>query len=173
MKTGFLFFFIALILAILLQTTVFSHFEIYGVVPDLVLAVVILAGLSFDWRPTLFLALSGGLLLDFFSAGPFGIFALTFLIIAFCFSFLKSYLFTQANIFVFLIAVLIGTIFQGLMAVGLSNFFFLVHISVAPIPWRENLFFALPIELAYNLVIATIVFWIFNWRGETKIWRGY
>lgn len=158
MKTNFLPFFLLLLFAVLLQTTVFSHLEVYGVAPNLALVVVILASLSVAWRPALILALLGGLLLDFFSAGQFGVFALTFIIIGFLFSFLKSYLFTQTNVFVYLVAVLAGTIFYYFIAMFLAGFFSWLKSSALVVPWRENLFFTLPLELAYNLAFAVIIF---------------
>ncbi|MBI4837270.1 MAG: rod shape-determining protein MreD [Candidatus Portnoybacteria bacterium] len=159
MKTGFFLLFSALILAVLLQTTVFPHLEIYGVMPNLVLVVVILTSLSADWRTTLFLALAGGLSLDFFSTSSFGLFALTFIVIGFSFSFLKSYLFTQANIFVSLISVLAGTVLCYFIVVLLIGFLSLFKFSVPVITLRENIFIQFSIEAFYNLVVTVFAFW--------------
>lgn len=161
MKMNFLSLFFVLVLAVLLQTTVFSHLEIYGIVPNLILVVVVLASLSVDWQIALPLALLGGLSLDLFSANQFGFFALTFIIISFFFSFLKSYLFAQANIFVSLVAVLAGTILYYLVAVLLADFFSLLNLSVSVIPSRENIFIWLPLEFIYNLVGTVFVFFGF------------
>lgn len=158
---NFISLFFVLVLAILLQTTVFSRLEIYGVVPNLILVVVVLASLSVDWQIALPLALLGGLSLDLFSANQFGVFAFTFIIISFFFSFLKSYLFARANIFVSLVAVLAGTTLYYLVAMLLADFFSLLNLPVFVIASRENIFIRLPLELIYNLVGTVFIFFCF------------
>lgn len=166
MKTkNFFFLFFILVLAILLQTTVFPWLEIYGIVPNLILVVVILTSLSVDWQMALPLALLGGLSLDLFSTNQFGIFALTLIIISFFFSFLKSYLFARANIFVSLVAVLVGTVLYYLVAILLADFFSLLNLPVSAILSRENIFIRLSIEFIYNLVGTIFVFFCFFQNG--------
>lgn len=161
MKINFLSLFFVLVLAVILQTTVFSYLEIYGVVPNLILVVVILVSLSVDWQTALPLALLGGLSLDLFSANQFGFFALILIIISFFFSFLKSYLFAQANILVSFVAVLIGTSLYYLLAVLLADFFSLLNFPVSSSLSRENILIWLPLEFAYNLVGTAFVFFGF------------
>ena len=161
MKTNFFSIFSVLVLAILCQTTVFSHLEIYGVVPNLILVVVVLASLSVDWQTALPLALLGGISLDLFSTNQFGFFALILIIISFLFSFLKSYLFTQANILVSLIAVLMGTSLYYLLALLLADFFLLLDLPISVILSLENVFIWLPLELAYNLAGTIFIFFCF------------
>lgn len=68
---------IIIILAIL-QVTVFNYFRVFSVKPDLLLIIVVLAGLSFGLREALFFSILAGILKDIFSINAFGINTLLF-----------------------------------------------------------------------------------------------
>jgi rod shape-determining protein MreD len=69
--------FIIIILAIL-QVTIFNYFRVFSVKPDLLLIIVVLAALSFQFWGVLFLSISAGVLKDIFSINAFGINTLLF-----------------------------------------------------------------------------------------------
>ena len=55
--------------AIVIQTTVFGRFRIFGAVPDLVLLLTILSALRLRDEGVLFLGFAGGLVMDALSTG--------------------------------------------------------------------------------------------------------
>jgi len=64
---------LVLILLVLLQSTLFSRLEILGAEPDLVLAVVVIIGLSLDLKWVLLLSFAAGLLKDSLGILPAGL----------------------------------------------------------------------------------------------------
>ncbi|MFQ5966903.1 MAG: rod shape-determining protein MreD [Acidimicrobiia bacterium] len=73
----------AVLVAVLIQTTLFRRVQPYGVAPDLVLLVVIGAARWLDPEPAVLLGFTGGLLLDLLGSTPLGLRALVMTLVAF------------------------------------------------------------------------------------------
>ena len=73
----------AVLLAVLIQTTLFRRVQPYGVAPDLVLLVVIGAARWLDPEPAVLLGFTAGLLLDLLGSSPLGLRALVMTLVAF------------------------------------------------------------------------------------------
>jgi rod shape-determining protein MreD len=69
--------------AIVLQTTLFGRFRAWGVAPDLVMLVVILAALRLRDESVLVLGFAGGLVVDALSTGALGLRALVYTVVAY------------------------------------------------------------------------------------------
>jgi len=89
----------------LLQSTVLPYVAILGVRPDLVLLAVVSWTLLRGLGEGLVWAFVGGLWLDLLSGGPFGISALTLVLVAFLVSLLEASLFREHIVLVMLIVI--------------------------------------------------------------------
>ncbi len=120
-----------ILISFFLQSSVFEYFRIGGIIPNLVLVVFIFIIMTADSREVFAAALAGGLLLDFSSSFPFGIFTLGFIVIGFALAKAKFYLFAKANFIVFLLAVFLATIFYYLLAVASIEIVYLLKMPAA------------------------------------------
>lgn len=73
----------AVLVAVLIQTTLFRRVQPYGVAPDLVLLVVIGAARWLEPEPAVLLGFTAGLLLDLLGSSPLGLRALVLTVVAF------------------------------------------------------------------------------------------
>jgi len=73
----------AVIVSVMVQTTLFRRVEPYGVAPDLVILVVIGASRWLQPEPAVLLGFTAGLLLDLLGSTPLGLRALVFTLVAF------------------------------------------------------------------------------------------
>lgn len=71
-------FFALIILSGLLQSTLLGNFRIFGVKPDLLLILVVVGGVYFNWKLALFFGLAAGLFYDMFFSQTFGFYVLLF-----------------------------------------------------------------------------------------------
>lgn len=76
-------FFLALLLAGLLQVTILNYFRVFTIKPSLLLIFVVLAGLTFELKWALAFALCAGIFKDIFSISAFGINTALFLLWSF------------------------------------------------------------------------------------------
>lgn len=155
MEMRIFFLIIIIFLCALFQVAIFPT----AVTPNLVLIAVILINLFFGFKEGMASALAGGILLDIYS-GFFGVSTLAFVLISYILNFAKYYLFAHINILVFLILVLGGTVFYGV-----ANFLFAKISVLIGIAGHESnvlfinmLAYAVPREIAYNLLVAVIIF---------------
>ncbi|MFO7549590.1 MAG: rod shape-determining protein MreD [Acidimicrobiia bacterium] len=74
---------VMLVGAIVLQTTLFGRFRLWGVSPDLVMLVVILSALRLSDESVLVLGFAGGLAVDALSTGALGLRALSYTVVAY------------------------------------------------------------------------------------------
>ncbi len=72
----------AVVVAVILQTTLFARVRPFGVAPDLVLLTVIACARWVDPEPAVLLGFTGGLLIDLFGSAPLGLQALAFTLVA-------------------------------------------------------------------------------------------
>ena len=75
--------FLVLIPAVLIQATVLPKLAILGVSPDLVMLIAVAWSLLHGTREGVVWGFVGGILLDVFSAAPFGVFTLSLLLVTF------------------------------------------------------------------------------------------
>ena len=79
--TQFLFYFLLLILAFLLQTSVFPLLPFLATSPNLLLILCFSFGFYYGPLPGMIYGLCAGLLMDLFYAGPFGFYSLILVLI--------------------------------------------------------------------------------------------
>ena len=82
-RTRIFFYFLLLILAFLLQTSVFPLLPFLSTSPNLLLILCFSFGFYYGPLPGMFYGLSAGLLMDLFYSGPFGFYSLIFVLIGY------------------------------------------------------------------------------------------
>lgn len=141
-----------ILLCFLLQTSVFSHLELAGVTPNLVLIPVSFFGFMRGRKEGMILGFFSGLFLDLFFGNWFGLYALIFLYIGFLNGVLR-------------------TVFYGddvklpLAFIGLSDLFYGCLVYVFLFLFRQRYSFSfyflniiLP-EAVYTIVIAILLYY--------------
>ena len=147
------------VLALLIQTTLFSRVEPFGVAPNLVLLVVIGAARWLDPEPAVFLGFTAGLLLDLLGATPLGLRALVFTLVAFGTLRFRAYF--EENAFA-LVGAVAALSFLGVVLLAVVGTLFGEDIFSDADVWRK--LFLVP---AYNVVVSIVVFPII-----TRLLRG-
>ncbi len=74
---------IFVVLAVLIQTTLFNTVRPFGVGPDVVLLTVIACARWMEPEPGVLLGFTGGLMIDLFGSAPLGLQALSFTLVAY------------------------------------------------------------------------------------------
>ena len=140
----------------ILQSTLVSHFRIWGVFADLPLLVVVSWGLLRGSREGLIWGFIAGLAVDLFSGAPFG--AATFgLMAAGSLSGLGQSTVFRSQLFLPLIAVLLATVVYDML------FLLVVWISGYPVSWLDSLFRLVLPSAALNAALTPVVFVIMRW----------
>jgi|GEM_PF-4391231 len=151
-------FFLFLAAAVFLQTSLLHGFELFGIVPNI--SLVLLFMISFwiqDLKIVLSSALFMGLLLDFFSGFSFGIFTLTFILLAFFLNLLLGALIARESILVLFFMVIIGTFAYYLLTLTLTNIFNLFNPAYYSIKLDTALLKSVFIESLYNSVLLFLL----------------
>jgi hypothetical protein len=78
----YFFYFLAIILLLSLDIGFFSHLKFFGAVPNLILVLLVVSALDRESLECFFIAVVGGIFLDFYTASYFGSFSFAFLILA-------------------------------------------------------------------------------------------
>ena len=104
----------------LLQTTVMPHITVLGVHPDLVLMAVVAWSVLRGSKEGMVWALIGGVVMDLFSAAPFGISTLTLLIVGFA-SGLGQASFFRIDLLVPIVIIVPATLVYQLCIAGLLS----------------------------------------------------
>ena len=86
-------------LLFIVQTSIFSHLELAGVVPNLLLAFTALVGFMRGRKEGMLVGLFAGFILDSFSGQLFGIYAFTFLFLGFLNGFLRKLFFLLGRLY--------------------------------------------------------------------------
>ncbi len=140
----------------ILQSTLVSHFRIWGVSADLPLLVVVSWGLLRGSREGLIWGFIAGVAVDLFSGAPFG--AATFGLMAAGFlSGLGQSTVFRSQLFLPLIAMLLATIVYDIL------FMLVVWISGYPVSWLDSLFRLVLPSAVLNAVLTPVVFVIMRW----------
>ena len=145
-----------LVTVAILQSTLVSHFRIWGVFADLPLLVVVSWGLLRGPREGLIWGFIAGVTVDLFSGAPFG--AATFGLMAAGFiSGLGQSTVFRSQLLLPLLAVLLATIVYDIL------FMIVVWISGNPVSWLDSLFRLVLPSAVLNAVLTPVVFVIMRW----------
>lgn len=141
-----------IIVAFILQTSVFSNFELAGVTPNIILIVTSYLGFFRGRKSGIIVGFSCGLLLDLFFDSYFGVYALSFMLIGYLNGVFRKLIFVDEILFSILIVALSDLLY------GIGNYFvFLFNKRTSFIFYLFNLI--LP-EVIYTVVIAFFLYFI-------------
>ena len=145
-----------LVIVAILQSTIVSHFRIWGVFVDLPLLVVVSWSLLRGSREGLVWGFIAGLTVDLFSVAPFGAATLGMMAAGFLSGLGKSAVF-GSQIILPLITVLLVTIVYDIL------FLLVVWISGYPVSWLDGLLHLILPSAVLNTVLMPVVFVIMRW----------
>ncbi len=147
-------FFLLLVTALVLQTTILDAVAIAGVTPDLVLLLVVLNGFLLGTREGAFLGFAGGIVEDLFSGSYIGLNALSKMAAGYVAGIAGERL-NRENI-----PVATGVTFFSALASLVVNYLLLIYINVRIPPLYALFGVALPTAV-YTAVITPLFFWRF------------
>ena len=145
-----------LVTVAILQSTVVSHFRIWGVFADLPLLVVVSWSLLRGPREGLIWGFIAGLTVDLFSGAPFGAATFGLMAAGFLAGLGQSTVF-RSQLFLPLVAMLLATIVYDIL------FLLVVWISGYPVSWLDSLFRLILPSAVLNAVLTPVVFVIVRW----------
>lgn len=151
-------FFTILALVVFFQASLAQKIEVFSVLPNLpLITLFLLIFFLKDYKKMMLSAVFLGLLFDFFSGLPFGIFTLTFVSLAFIANMMLNAFISRENIFIFFAIVVFGTIayyILNIIFLSIFNFFGAgeLNIVLAPVFLKNML-----IEVLYNLILAFLI----------------
>jgi len=140
----------------ILQSTLVSHFRIWGVFADLPLLVVVSWGVLRGPREGLIWGFLSGLLLDIFSGAPFGAATFGLMAVGLLSGLVKSAVF-QSRIVLPMLPVLLATIIYDII------FLIVVWISGYPVAWLDSLFRLVLPSAVLNTVLTPVIIVIMAW----------
>jgi rod shape-determining protein MreD len=140
----------------ILQSTLVSHFRIWGVFADLPLLVVVSWGVLRGPREGLIWGFVAGLLLDIFSGAPFGAATFGLMAVGLLSGLVKSAVF-QSRIVLPMLAVLLATVIYDII------FLIVVWISGYPVAWLDSLFRLVFPSAVLNTVLTPVIIVIMAW----------
>jgi rod shape-determining protein MreD len=145
-----------LVTVAILQSTLVSHFRIWGVFADLPLLVVASWSLLRGPREGLIWGFTAGVAVDIFSGAPFG--AATFGLMAAGFlSGLGQSTVFRSQLFLPVLAILLATIVYDIL------FLLVVSISGYNVSWLDRLLHLIIPSAVLNAVLTPVVFVIMRW----------
>lgn len=155
MKIFFIIF--ILILSVILQTTLFSFLDIYGVIPNLVLILSLFLTVWKRFEKVWWIILLIGLLTDLLIGLPFGLASLSLISTCWIINSFNRSIFSGIKFWIMNVLIIMGTFIYFLLLFSLSKFF------------QFDLIFNfkyLLIEIVYNLLISSVLY-----AGIKKIFR--
>ena len=141
-----------IVAAVLIQTTVFQHFQPFGYAPALGMLMAIATARYLEAEPALFVGFSGGFLQDLLGGSPLGLWASTFTIVVFITLKIRDREILGP------LAVLAAVF--GLTFIGLFTYAILGTLFGQGIINRPGVVWDLVVPSLYNVVLAYPVFWI-------------
>jgi len=155
MKTIFII--LILFFVAVLQTTFVPKLAVYGIFPSLMLVVIIFKSLFKEYKEIFIWPLAGGVILDFFSQLPFGVFTLVFLIISLMVSFLSRNIWTSENIsLVVVLITFLGSLASGLLTILFSKLGYLL-MNLSWVLDFKQLMIIIFSQAVYNVFLAAIL----------------
>lgn len=152
-------FLLIVIVAILLQATVFNFLQVAGVKPDLVLMLVVFNGFLRGSREGAFLGFLAGLILDIFTGGYIGMNALSLMLVGYLVGLAEARFYKESVIIISLVTFMVGMINQLVLYVLL----FYLNIGVSPIYALPQV--VLPSAI-YTTLLVPLTFWKFYSSNE-------
>ncbi|MGD8473874.1 MAG: rod shape-determining protein MreD [Anaerolineae bacterium] len=140
----------------ILQSTLVSHFRIWGIFADLPLLVVVSWGMLRGSREGLIWGFVAGLMLDIFSGAPFGAATFGLMAVGLLSGLGKSTVF-QSRIVLPMLAVLLATVIYDII------FLIVVWISGYPVAWLDSLFRLVFPSAVLNTVLTPVIIVIMAW----------
>lgn len=140
------------VVAVLIETTVFEEIQPFGYAPALGMLAVIAAARYLDPEPALFVAFSGGFLEDLLGGSPLGLWASTFTIVAFVTLKIRDREIAGPP------AILAGVF--GLTVFGQFTYAILGTLFGQAIIGRPGFVWHLLVPALYNVLLAYPVFWL-------------
>jgi rod shape-determining protein MreD len=140
----------------ILQSSIVSHFRIWGVFADLPLLVVVSWGLLRGPREGLVWGFIAGLTVDLFSGAPFGAATFGLMAVGFLSGLGQSTVF-RSQVLLPLITVLLATIVYDML------FLLVVWISGYPVTWLDSLFRLILPSAVLNTALTPVIFVITRW----------
>lgn len=152
--------FLALVLiAILLQTTVFNFLQVAGVKPDLVLMLVVFNGFLRGSREGAFLGFLAGLLLDIFTGSYIGMNALSKMLAGYLVGLAEARFYKESVLIVSLVTFMVGILHQLLLYALLFH----LDIEIPPYYVLSQVIFPAAI---YTSLLVPLTFWKFYHSNE-------
>lgn len=149
---GFFVCFIELLVCFLLQTTVFTAFDIGGIVPDLLVVLVVATGYHKGKLPGMWMGIFAGLLLDLTFGNLVGVYAFVLMFIGYGCGFLNAYYIRFDNMFPI-----------AMIAVSEFCFMFYSYIVNLLIHRRFDLFYYMR-RIMFPKVCYTVIIGIFLYK---------
>lgn len=140
------------IVAVLIQSTVFQYIRPFGFAPELGLLTVIAISRYLDAEQAMFVAFTGGFLQDLLGGSPLGLWAIVFTIVAFVTVKVRAREVAGPP------AVAVGVF--GLTVIGLVTYMILGTLFGLGIIGRPGVMWDMLVPAIYNLVLALPVFWL-------------
>ena len=145
-----------LAVAAILQSTLVSHFRIWGVFADLPLLIVVSWGVLRGPREGLIWGFVAGLMLDLFSGAPFGAATFGLMAVGLLSGLGKSTVF-RSQIALPMLTVLLATVIYDII------FLIVVWISGYPVAWLDSLFRLVFPSAVLNTVLTPVIIVIMAW----------
>ena len=153
--------YLTLIILTVMQTTLFPHLRIMGVIPNLVLVFVVCHSMYADPVPATVFAIAAGLIFDVYQASNIGFNSIMMMYVGLGLSCLTSG-YVKSNIFTVLICVGVTTLlYEGIYAFLL---YFIFGNVTAGTMWSVASF-----EALYNMAAAAALMWWAKYLGEDEV----
>ncbi|MBN1661881.1 MAG: rod shape-determining protein MreD [Anaerolineae bacterium] len=148
-----------LLAAVLVQSTIVAHVDVWGVFPDLPLLWVVSWGLLRGARQGLVWGFIGGVMLDIFSGAPFGAGTLSMIAAGFLAGLAEPTVF-RSHLALPLVAAFVGTLVYDLIFMGV------VHLLGGAVLWGETLLRLVLPAAALNTIMVPVIFVIARWLSR-------
>lgn len=155
-------FLILVLVAIILQSTLFNFLQVAGVKPDLVLLLVVFNSFLRGSREGAFLGFLAGLFLDIFTGNYIGMNALSKMLIGYLVGLAEARFYKESVIIVSLVTFMVG-ILNFLVVYALM---FYVNIAVSP-------YYALPQVILPAAVYTTLLVPLTYWKFYSSNEKGW
>jgi len=151
------------LLGLILQTTIFSHLRFFGMIPDLVLILTVCFALLRGATEGAIVGFFSGLLEDMFSGQSLGINAISKMLIAYVIGLTEEKVYKE-NPWVAVVALLVATILDNLLAIFLYKTFFTLP-NLGFTTFNRVLWPA----ILYNIFLAPFVYIkLYSWLSKPK-----
>lgn len=149
---------LSLFLAVILQVSFLPFLSVFGLSLNLVLVLVVFLISQRDFKKYWPAIIFTGLVLDIFSALPFGVISLSLVLTAYFIERLKKDVFGSINLGLVMGLMALGHLFYSLLLMALTKLF-QFDLSVG---WVYNLIYLVPGEIILSIIFASFIFYVFK-----------